>query len=841
MICHTLSIEKARGAITMRGVWHDLRYGVRQLRQNPGFTAVAVVSLALGIGANTAIFSVVNGVLLRPLPYDQPDKVVHILGTQRGVMELRHSWLAYPEIEDVRAMNRTLAHVAAFRWWDPVLYGRGEPVQLAAASVSASYFEVFGVRPALGRFFLPEEDELGHAPVVVLSYGFWQQMLGGDPRILGTTLELGDTEYTVIGVAPADFVDPFRDPGVWRSRPADWDAATLSRLNHSWRAIARLRDGVTQDEAQADQDRIWGYLAAEYPEANADDGAQLMTAQEYMVGSVRRAVIILLCAVGLVLLIACANVANLYLTRTVVRAREVALRSALGAGRGRIVRQLLTEVCLLFLLAGAVGLYLAWVGLDALLALGGENLPRLSEIRIDSVVLGFTLLVSLLTAVVFGLTAAYRAVRTDLAGALQVVGRGSTGDRATQRLRGAFIVAEIALTLILLAGGGLLLKSLWNVRRVEPGFRSENLLTLQVSPRSGDYDEPEQLSRLYTDILDRVTGLPGVRAVGAINLLPMSGGQNCEFVWRDDQPLPQPGQFADYDGPTCLEIRVVSPNYFRAMGIPVRRGRAFTARDDSDAPPVAILNESAAALAASLDVTSGDDVLGKRVTLYETRDRIPNVSREVVGVVGDVRDVGLSIEPTVIMYVPHAQELDPDRRVRMTLVVRTQRHPTEGAEDVRAAIWGVDERLSISRVQAMSAVMNRSIAGPRFRTTLLLIFGAVALLLAAVGVAGVVGYAISQRIPEIGLRIALGAQTRDIYTTVMSQGIRLTVLGLALGLVGALAATRALSGLVYGISPSDPPTYLAVSLLMVSIALLAIWVPARSALRVDPVKVLNAE
>ena len=328
---------------------------------------------------------------------------------------------------------------------------------------------------------------------------------------------------------------------------------------------------------------------------------------------------------------------------------------------------------------------------------------------------------------------------------------------------------------------------------------------------------------------------------GAINLLPMSGGQNCEFVWRDDQPLPQPGQFADYDGPTCLEIRVVSPDYFRAMGIPVRRGRAFTARDDSDAPPVAILNESAAALAARLDVTSGQEMIGKQVTLYETRDWIPNVSREVVGVVGDVRDIGLSVEPTVVMYVPHAQELDPGRRDRMTLVVRTERDPTEGAEAVWAAISGVDERLSISRVQTMSAVMNRSIAGPRFRTTLLLIFGAVAPLLAAVGVAGVVGYAISQRIPEIGQRIALGAQTRDVYTTVMSQGIRLMALGLALGLVGALAATRALSGLVYGVSPSDPLTYLAVSLLMVSIASLAIWVPARTALRVDPVKVLDAE
>ena len=820
----------------MRGTWQDLRYGFRQLRSSPGFTLVAVVSLGLGIGANTAIFSVVNGVLLRPLPYEEPEQVVHLFRTLRGETSMRISWMAYPEIDDIRAMNQTLAYVAAFQWWTPVLYGRGEPTQLFAGSVSASYFRIFGVRPALGRFFVPEEGELGHVPVVVLSYGFWQGSYGGDPGVLGETIDLDGAQYTVVGVAPPDFEDPFGDRPLWRARPPDWDAASISRLNHSWRGIARLRDGVTVEQAQADQDRIWRYLAEEYPDEHGEDGVKLVAAREYAVGSVRTTMVVLLGAVGLVLLIACANVANLLLSRTVVRSREVALRAALGAGGGRIIRQLLTEACLLFLLGGLVGLGFAWVGTDSLLALGGADLPRLSAISIDGTVLGFTLGISLLTGLVFGLTAAYPAVRSDLASALKVGGRSTTGDRESQRLRGALVVAEIALSLVLLAGGGLLLKSLYNLRQVDPGFRAENVLTLRLLPRSGEYPEHAEVTRLYEGVLDRVASLPGVRMAGAINMLPMTGGQNCEFVWRDDRPFPTPEEVAGYEGPRCLEIRVVSPDYFRAMGVTVVRGRGFTAQDDEAGSPVAVINEAAATIGFP-----GEELVGKRVTLYETRDWLPNVSRELVGVVRNVRQIGLAVDPVPAMYVPHAQEMDPGRRWSMVLTLRTERDPTEMAEDVRAAVWQVDENLTISAVRTMAAVMTRSVAGPRFRTVLLAIFGAVAVLLSAVGVAGVVGYAVSQRVPEIGLRMALGAQHRDIYAAVMRQGVRLTALGLLLGLVGSLAITRLLSGLLYGISASDPLTFVAVCILMVLIALLAIWIPARNALRVDPVEALNTE
>jgi putative ABC transport system permease protein len=831
----------------MSGIWQDLRYGLRQLRKNPGFTLVAVVSLALGIGANTAIFSVVNGVLIRPLSYDQPERVVRLLAVRQGQFQIRHVWLAYPEIEDMRRESGSFADVSAFQSWTPVLYGAGEPTRVNGGSVSASFFRIFGVQPAVGRFFLPAEEELGHSPVVVLSYGLWQQMFGGDPGVIGGTMDLDGVRHEIVGVAPADFDDPFGNAALWRSRPPFWDATRLARNNHSWMGIGRLANGVTMEQAQADLDRIWLHLGEEFPQVHAQENVLLMEAKEWMVGGVRPAILILLGAVGLVLLIACANVANLFLTRTVVRSREVTLRAALGARNGRIVRQLLTEVCLVFLLGGGAGLALAWLGADALLALGGQNLPRLTAVTIDGTVLGFTLGISLLTGVIFGLTAAYQAVRSDLASALQIGSRRTTADKGSQRLREVLVVAEIALCLVLLAGGGLLLKSLHNLHQVEPGFRAENVLTLNLAPRASDYSEPAQITRLYEDLLERVTAVGGVRDAGAINILPMTGGQNCEFVWPDDVPPPQSGAFADYTGPRCLEVRVISPDYLRAMGVDVLRGRGFTAQDDEAGAPVALINEAAAGMLAMIDEivvgqsSLGAEQVGRRVTLFETRSQLPNISRELVGIVTDVRQIGVAAQPIPAIYVPHAQEADPGRRRSMTLTLRTERNPSDLAEPVRAAVWQVDENLSIGAVQTMESVMSRSVAGPRFRTVLLLIFGAVALLLSMVGVAGVVGYAVSQRVPEIGLRMALGAQDRDIYAMVMGQGARLTALGLLLGVIGGLAATRVLSGLLYDVSATDPVIFVVVSLLLIHIALLAVWIPARRALRVDPVEALNTE
>jgi putative ABC transport system permease protein len=827
-----------RRAYLMNTLIQDARVALRGFIRQPAFTIVAIASLALGVGGNTAIFSVANGVLFQPLPYGEPDRVVQILGTRQAELTLRTVWLAYPEIDDIRAASDAFTDISAVQWWSPILYGGGEPTRMFGQSVSACFFRIFGLQPAVGRFFTPEEEELDHARVVVLSHRFWQQRFGGDPDIVGRTLDLGGVSYSVVGVAPERFVDPFGgEPLLWRSRPSDWDAIRLARFNHSWRAIGRLAEGVTLAQAQADVDRIWDNFRSEYPGSHTDDGAQLRPAKDWMVGRVRTGVLVLLGAVGLLLLIACANVASLFLTRSLTRSREVALRSALGAGRGRIVRQLVTEVSLLFLIGGAVGLPVAWLGIDSLSALGAQNLPRFAEIRFDWMVLGFALGTSLVTGLLFGLTAAYPSAHSDLAATLQSGGRGSSGDRKSQRLRSGLVVAEIAIALVLLAGGGLLLKSLWNMHRVDPGFRSENVLTLRVYPRSGSYTEPEEVTHLYEQLTGRVASLPGVTKAGAINFLPMWGGQNCEFVWRDDRPMPTTmEELAQYDGPRCLEVRVVTPGYFQAMGIPVVRGRGFTEQDNEDALPVAVISRSAAELGFR-----GEEPLGKRVTMYETRDYLPNISREVVGVVGDVRQTSVAEEGVPAIYFAHAQAADPGRRRVMTLVARTQRDPTASAEVARAAVWEVDDNITIDFVQSMTAVKNRTVTQPRFRTTLVLIFGGMALLLAAIGVAGVVGYAVSQRIPEIGLRIALGAQHRDIYATVMSQGIRLTALGLALGVCGALAGTRVLSGLLYGVAPTDPTSLVSASLLLALIALVAVWLPARRALRVDPVKTLNAE
>jgi putative ABC transport system permease protein len=703
--------------------------------------------------------------------------------------------------------------------------------------VSACYFEIFGLRPAVGRFFNPEDEVLGHEPVLVLSHGFWQQRFGGDPDVVGMALDLDNTRYVIIGVAPEQFVDPFGgEPLIFRSRPPGWDATRLARFNHSWRAVGKLADGVSLERAQSDLDRIWSNLANEYPDSHTGEGVHILTAKEWMVGNVRAVILVLLGAASLVLLIACGNVANLLITRTVLRGREVALRAALGASQGRIVRQLVTEVGLLFVTGGVVGLGLAWAGKDLLLTMGGQNLPRLTETRVDLTVLGFTLAVSLVTGLIFGLTAAYPIVRRDLAAALQAGGRSASGDRRSQRVRGSLVVAEVALALVLLTGGGLLLRSLWYLQQVEPGFQTENVLTMRVFPRAGAYTEPEEITALYQDLTARLASTPGVTAAGAANFIPMWFGQNCEFVWPDDRPIPTREALAISEAPRCLEVRVVAADYFRALGIPVVRGRAFTDEDDEASSPVALINQTAADL-----MFRGEEPLDNRLTLYETRDFLPNISRAVVGVVGDVRQVGLAADPSPAIYMPHTQEPDQGRRRVMTLILRTDRSPTEVADLARATVWEVDDKISIDYVQTMATLVDLTTAQPRFRTTLVLAFGGIALLLAMVGVAGVVGYAVSQRIPEIGLRMALGAQTRDIYAMVMGQGVKLTALGVILGLAGSLAATRVLAGLLFGVSAVDPISLAGAAALLALIALLAVWIPARKALRVDPLVVLDAE
>ena len=828
---------KRRRGIVMSNLWQDIRYAARGFFKQPGFTLVAIVSLALGIGANTAIFSVVIGVLLRPLPYDQPEQVVQILATWRGELHNRRIFLSYPEITDIREASDALAHVAAMNWWSPILYGDGEPRRVSGRGVSANFFDVFGVQPAMGTFFRPEDEVLGHEPVTVLSYGFWQQAFGGDRGVVGTTLDFDGISYLVLGVAPRGFLDPLGgQPSVWRARPPGWDEARLVRINHSWRAVGRLADDVTLEQAQADVNRIWNNFRSVYPDSHTEDGARLLEAKEWMVRNVRTAVLVLLGAVSIVLLIACGNVASLFLTRTLHRGREVSVRAAMGASRARIIQQLVTEVGVLFLVGGAAGLGLAWVGKDMLLSIGAQNLPRIADTQIDLTVLSFTLCLSLLSGLVFGLTAAYPIAKKDLTATLRTGGRAATGDRNSQIVRGSLVVAEIALALVLLVGGGLLLRSLWNLQRVDPGFQPENVLTMRVFPRAGTYGEPGEVSLLYRELTERAEAIPGVTSAGASNFIPMGSGQNCEFVWPDDQPVPTRQELANMDEPQCLEVRVVADDYFSALGIPVVRGRAFTDQDDGVAPPVAMISQATADR-----MFRGEDPIGQSLTLYETRDWLPDISRTIVGVVGNVRQGGLANEPVPGIYMPHLQEPDPGRRRVMTLLLRTSGAPTEIADVARAAVRQVDAGISLDFVMPMESVVDGTTAQSRFRTNLVLVFGGIAVVLAMVGVAGVVGFAVSQRIPEVGLRMALGATTRDIYATVMGHGIKLTAAGVFVGLAGGYAATRTLSSLLFGVSATDPLTFVAAALGLATVSLVAIWLPARKALRVDPVEVLGSE
>lgn len=833
---HRERVREAWGFAFLDDLVRDLRVGFRQLRRHPGFTVVAVSSLGLGIGATTALFSVLNGVVLQPLPYRDADRVVHLLGTHLEEEKVVHEWLAYPEVVDIRNRSRDLEGISAIQNWAPVLYGDGNPVRLNGHSVSSSFFSLLGVFPHTGRFFLPEDGELGHDPVVVLSYGLWQRAFGSDRSLLGESLNLNGIQYTVIGIAPQGFEDPLPPTQIWRSRPPGWDPEAVGRGNHSWRALGRVRKGVSIEAAQIDQDRIWAQLAEEFPGPHGREGVLLTSARDYLVGPVRSAVFLLFGAVAFVLLIACSNVANLLLNRTIVRGREVGLRASLGATRGRILLQLVTEVCLLFLLGGVVGLALAWFGTGPMVSLMSDGVPRVDQIRIDRTVLGFSLGVSLLTGLLFGLSAAFQGLGRDLAKSVGMSDRGGSGGRRGRRLRGTLIVVEVALSVVLLACGGLLLRSFLELARVEPGFDPEKVLTLRTVPPADYFPERAQVDQFYGGIIEQVSAFPGVSAVGAINLLPMTGIQNCEFVWWDALPPPQPGELDP--AYQCLEVRVVTPGYFNAMGLTMLDGRGFSEADGEGALPAGILNEAAKEM-----MFPADKALGENVTLFETRAQIPSVSRRVVGIVGNVRHFSLDRAPVPAIYVPFAQEMDPGRRWGMTLTVRSERDPILLAGVVLPTVRAVDEASVIENVRPMSAVVGGTVAGPRFRTTLLLLFGAAGLILSAVGVAGVVGFSVARRIPEIGLRMALGARKRRIYTTVMGQAVGLTLIGMVLGTGGVYAAASALSsaGLLFEVGPYDLLVLVTAPLCLGMVAAAAIWLPARHAVRIDPVKALAAE
>jgi putative ABC transport system permease protein len=810
----------------MRTLWQDVRYGARAMRANPGFTLVAVVALALGVGANTAIFSVVNAVLLRPLQYPNAERAVVI---QELNQEGRRVQVTPSNFLDWREQATVFEHMAAILTRPANLAVGDEAERIDFAMTSADFFDVFGVRPSAGRFFLPEEEKAGHTPVVVLSHALWQRRFGADPSVVGKSVMLDGAAYEVVGVAPEGFSYPDRTE-VWvppfarvPTLSAQQDVAGARGFGFL-SAVALLKRGETLEHARAEMETITARLRQQYPDSNSKRFDRVETLHEHLVGESSRALLLLLGAVALVLLIACANVANLLLARAAGRQKEMAVRVALGATRLRLVRQLLVESVLLALLGGAAGLLLGWWGVDLLKGLLPAEFPRVADIGVDPRVLGFTLLVSCATGLAFGLAPALQFTRPDVHGALKESARGSTGGARGGRLRNLLIVSEVALSLVLLVGAGLLFRSFLTLRSVELGFRPQSLLTFRLSPSGGRFQTNAQFTDFYRGVAERVAVLPGVESVGFINTLPLVKGPTSGIQFEGRPPLRR-------DQRPSVNYRSVSPDYFRAAGIAVVQGRVPGERDAANAPPVLVVNQAL----ARRDFPNEDPV-GKRISYGTGPDGQP-IWKEIVGVVADVRSEEPGREAAPEIYASYLQ--DPFGGV--SYVVRTSAEPESLAPGVREAVRALDKAQPVAEVRTMEQLVGQSFAQPRFNSLLLGLFACMALLLAAAGIYGVMSYAVTQRTHEIGIRIALGAQGRDVLRLVVGRGMLLALAGVGLGLAAALALTRLMSGLLYGVTATDPLTFAGVALLLSVVALLASYVPARRATKVDPMVALRYE
>ena len=803
----------------MRTLWQDLRYGLRMLVKKPGFALAAALTLALGIGVNTAIFSVVNAVLLRPLPYPEPERLMQLWETNErfGLREpiSPHEFAAW------REQSQTFEQMAAYEYAGFALTSEGsQPERIVGSAASASLFAALGVKPALGRDFLAEEDAPGRNRVVILSHGLWQRRFGADPELIGQTLTLNRESYTVIGVMPPGFQFP---DSVEMWTPLGVDLNSQSRSNHYLRAVGRLKPDTSLETAQAEMNSIVSAVAREHPDST--HGARLVSLHEEIVGNVRPALYVLLGSVALILLIACANVANLLLARATARQKEVAIRAALGANRRRLIRQFLTESILLAALGGGLGLLLALWGVDLLVAASPGDIPRVDKISIDGTVLGFTFGVALLTGIVMGCAPALRATKLDLNETLKEGSHSATGGPRRQRLSGLLVIAEVALALVLLIGAGLLLQSFMRLLQVDPGFRPENLLTMQLSLPEAAYPEAQHRIAFFDQVLARIEALAGVQAVGAVSDLPFSGSRTSNSFEIEARPPMARGESINAD------FRISSPNYFQAMGIPLLRGRDFSARDTRDAPLVVIINQTMARR-----FWPDEDPMGQRLTIGRAADGSP-VWREVVGIIGDIRHDRLNVEPAPEMYVPYWQR----PAGRLSLVVRATGEPRDLIAAIRSAVQSVDPHQPVYSINLMERRIARFLAPHRFNAYLLGIFALLALLLAVVGVYGVLAYAVARRTQEIGIRMALGARPRDVLRLVIKQGLSLTLIGIAIGLAASLALTRLLTSLLYGVSATDPLTFMSVPLLLLAVALLATYIPARRAARVDPLVALRYE
>jgi len=798
---------------------NDLRYALRQLVKSPSFTAIAILTLALGIGACSAIFSVVNVVLLQPLDYPEANRIVAIRET--NLPQFPEFSVSPPNYIDWEKQTKSYEHLAAYGGAQLNLTGEGEPQRLVGVKATAHYFDVYGVKPVLGRMLLPEEDAPGKNHVVVLSYPFWQRVFGGARDVVGREVQLNGEPYNIVGVAPLGFGLASKvDAWIPMAFKPD-ETANDARGGHYINVVGRLKPGVTVAQARAELEVIASQLAQQYPDSNKGWGILMMPLQDYSVRDVKPVLYTLLGAVGCVLLIACANLANLLLARATARHREISIRAALGASRARLVRQLLTESVVLSLFGGVAGLLLARWGLDALLALAPTSLPRITEIHLDSRVLLFSLVLSVVTGLVFGIAPAWLAARADVNEALKQGSRGSTEGGARGRLRSALVVLEVTFALMLLGGAGLLARSFMQLAHVDPGFNPANATLLRLSLPQKKYELPAQQTAFANALLDRVKALPGVQAAGITHSMPLVGDYVLGFN-IEGRPAIAPSDLPS------TNYYAVTPDYFRAMGIRLIRGRTFTPQDDAKAPRVALINETMAR-----QHFPNEDPIGKRINITNG----PDAWREIIGIVADIKQYGVDEATSAQSYEPFAQVPFSS----LNVVVRTNGSPAALLGALRPAVYAVDKDQPIGAIRPLEEIVADSIARQRFAMTLLTVFSLVALVIAAVGIYGVMAYSVVQRTGEFGIRMALGAQQRDVLRLVLMQGGKLIGLGLIIGLAATLAASRAMGSMLFNTSAQDPLTLGAITVLLGAVALVACLLPANRATKVNPIEALRTE
>ena len=801
----------------MRDIWQDLRYGFRMLLKRPGFTAVAMLTLALGIGANTAIFSVVNAVLLRPLPFYQPDRLAIFYGANRQ-MGFSGPWaVCDTDYPDWKTQSDSFGRIAAFHRMLFNLTEAGEPERLKAAAVDADLFSLLGVQPALGRTFTAEEEQPGRETVALISNSLWQRRFGSDPETIGRVVKLDGKSHTLIGVLPSFFDFPTQTD-LWTPLVLTSDCSNAFN-----QVIARLNADVSVRQATEQVGAIFRRLSERHPQRDAESEMTVVPLQESMVSSTRPILLILLGAVSLVLLIACANVANLLLARAAGRAREMAIRRALGASRGRIVRQLLVESVVLSILGGVLGVLFAVWAVDGLVGFLPAGVPRSETIGIDGVVLGFALGASILSGIIFGLAPALHSSKTDLSVSLKEGKRSSSEGRGRRRVRSALVISEFALAMVLLVGAGLLIKSFIRLIEVKPGFDPNNLLTMNVLLPSSRYTKPAEMTNFYRTVIERFHNLPGVRAAGAVFGLPLGEmGVRGDFT-IEGQPPPPTG--------VLVSKLVVSPDYFRAMAIPLLNGRVFADSDTEKSAQVVIISENMAEM-----FWPGEDPIGKR--LHPGFRSKPMCT--VVGVVGNVHQNGFAKNAPLAIYMPHTQ--GPVFLLNAAaFVVRTENDSQSMLNSFRREVQEVDKELPLYDIRSMEQLVSRSVSEPRFNMVLLAVFSFLALALASVGIYGVMAYSVAERTREIGIRMAMGAQRNDVLKLVLRQGTTLIVVGIGLGLLAAFALTRVMASYLFQVSATDPATFAGIALLLSAVALLACYVPARRATKLDPMVALRYE